>query len=337
VTSATPLLRVEDLHVAFPIRSSYLRRVVGYVEAVAGISFDLDAGQTVGLVGESGCGKSTTARAIVGLTPIRQGHVDLNGHTIRVGTAGARSAINPEIQMVFQDPFTSLNPRLKGFQVISEGWEVNKRLLPHKEWSSEAARLLGAVGLPHDYLTRYPSQLSGGERQRLAIARALAIRPKLLICDEATSALDVSVKTQLLLLFQRLQAETGISYLFITHDTDVVRHLAQHVLVMYLGKIMEAGPTDAVFRRPMHPYTQALLSSVPRLRPWQRQGRRKRIILRGEVPSIVNPPSGCRFRTRCWKAAAICASTEPQLEPGDSMRKIACHFPEADHGESSPY
>lgn len=321
-----PLLEVRDLHVAFPIRSRLLQRVVGHAEAVAGITFDVGPGETVGIVGESGCGKSTTARAIVGLTPLREGTVALDGRAIRANGGGAGKSI-PDIQMVFQDPYSSLNPRLTGFEIVSEGWEINRGFLPRREWRSEANRLLREVGLSDGYESRYPAQLSGGERQRLAIARALALKPRLLICDEATSALDVSVKSQILRLLERVQADTGLSYLFISHDTGVVRYLADRVVVMYLGKIMEEGPTTQIFRAPRHPYTVALLSSVPKLRPWKPDQARKPIVLHGEVPSIVAPPSGCRFRTRCWKAQEICAEVEPELYPV-GPNAVACHFPE---------
>lgn len=321
-----PLLEITDLRTLFPIQSSVLRRTTGYVRAVDGVSITVRAGETVGLVGESGSGKSTLARTLIGLETATGGSVKYNGVSI---DARKDSSVYRDIQMVFQDPYGSLNPRRTIFQLISEPWQVHRDIVPRSLWRTEAADLLDRVGLRSEHLDRYPHQFSGGQRQRISIARALAMKPKLVICDEAVSALDVSVQAQVLNLLQDLQTELGLTYLFIAHDLSVVRHVSTSVAVMYLGRIVEYGPRDEVFDRPAHPYTKALLSAIPDPHRQLNGDQQERIILRGEVPSPADPPSGCRFRTRCWKAQEVCETTEPPLiSVLGSSDLVACHFPE---------
>ena len=319
-----PLLSVRDLHVTFPIRSAVLRRQVGAVQAVSGISFDLRSGQALGLVGESGSGKSTLARAIVGLEQPTSGQVLFEGRDLTAASGRDLRRVRRDLQMVFQDPQASLNPRRTVRQIISEGWEIHPEMMPRGAWSAGVAELLERVGLDPDHAERYPHQFSGGQRQRIGIARALALQPKLIVCDEAVSALDVSVQAQVLNLLADLRRDLGLSYLFIAHDLSVVRHLSDEVLVMYLGKVVERASRAELFEAPTHPYTQALLSAVPVPRPWAAPPR-EAILLRGDVPSPANPPSGCRFRTRCWKATDLC-QTEPALTVRLGLHPSACHY-----------
>lgn len=324
--SDVPLLAVEDLHVSFPIRSGLLRRQTGEVQAVSGVSFTIQKGQTHGLVGESGCGKSTTARAIVGLEDPKSGSVRFEGRDLAHMGARERRQLSREIQMIFQDPFSSLNPRLTVRQLIAEGWEIHPSLQPTGSRDAEVSALLERVGLNPDHADRYPHQFSGGQRQRIGVARALALSPKLIVCDEPVSALDVSIQAQVLNLLSDLQEDLGIAYLFIAHDLSVVRHISHRVSVMYLGQIVETGDEHDIYEAPTHPYTQALLSSVPTPRPWRYEGR-ERIVLEGELPSPANPPTGCRFRTRCWKAEPICSEKEPELvDRFGHGHPSACHF-----------
>lgn len=326
--SKTPLLSVRDLHTTFPIRSAFLRRTVGAIQAVAGVDFDLFPGETLGLVGESGSGKSTVARTIIGLENPAQGTVKFQGHDLASTSPARLRGLRRDVQMIFQDPYSSLNPRRTVFELVTEAWEVHQGLVPRKKWRSEAQELLGRVGLNPDHMDRYPHQFSGGQRQRIGIARALSLRPKLIICDEAVSALDVSVQAQVLNLMQDLQQEYGLTYLFIAHDLSVVRHISDRIAVMYLGGIVELAGREELFERPTHPYTEALLSAIPVARPWDSEKRRERIILSGDIPSPANPPSGCRFRTRCWKAQEVCAVETPPLEEKLPQHQSACHFPE---------
>ncbi|GAB3805149.1 ABC transporter ATP-binding protein [Micromonospora zhanjiangensis] len=321
------LLSVRDLHTSFPIRSSLLRRRVGDVQAVSGVSFDLPAGRTLGLVGESGSGKTTLARTVIGLERPRSGQVLFDGADLVTQSGAALRRTRRRIQMIFQDPYASLNPRLTVQQIISEAWLINPGVVPRDRWAAEVKDLLARVGLNPDHADRYPHQFSGGQRQRVGIARALALRPRLVICDEAVSALDVSVQAQVLNLLVDLQADLGLSYLFIAHDLSVVRHISDEIAVMYLGKVVETGTREQIFTAPVHPYTQALLSAVPVSRPWAAPGK-EQIILTGDIPSPVSPPSGCRFRTRCWKARPRCASEEPALVDRLGGHPAACHFPE---------
>ncbi|GAA1618649.1 dipeptide ABC transporter ATP-binding protein [Kribbella sancticallisti] len=321
----TPLLSVRDLHTSFPLRSALLRRTVGQVQAVAGVSFDVPAGGTLGLVGESGSGKSTVARTIVGLEKARSGNILFEGEELTTLAPAAMRRVRRQLQMIFQDPYASLNPRATVEQIITEAWEIHPDVVPRKRFGAEARELLERVGLNPDHARRYPHQFSGGQRQRIGIARALALRPKLVICDEAVSALDVSVQAQVLNLLEDLRRDLGLAYLFIAHDLSVVRHISDQVAVMYLGRIVETASRDELFTRPLHPYTQALLSAVPDPKPWDRPPRRP-IIIGGDVPSPADPPSGCRFRTRCWKAQDSCATTEPALEIRLERHPAACHF-----------
>jgi oligopeptide transport system ATP-binding protein len=322
-----PLLSVRDLHTSFPIRSALLRREVGRVQAVSGVSFDLRPGRTLGLVGESGSGKTTLARTIIGLERPESGQVLFDGRDLFAMSGAELRRTRRQIQMIFQDPYSSLNPRLTVEQIISEAWVIHPGVVPRNRWSAEVKDLLARVGLNPDHADRYPHQFSGGQRQRIGIARALALRPRLVICDEPVSALDVSVQAQVLNLLIDLQADLGLTYLFISHDLSVVRHVSDEVAVMYLGKIVETGTVDQIFATPVHPYTQALLSAVPVPRPWDAPPRQQ-IVLAGDIPSPVSPPSGCRFRTRCWKAQPRCAEDEPALTDRLADHRSACHFPE---------
>jgi oligopeptide transport system ATP-binding protein len=320
------LLSVRDLHTTFPIRSALLRRQIGAVQAVAGVSFDLAPGRTLGLVGESGSGKSTLARTVIGLERATSGQVLFQGRDLTTAPPAEMRRLRRDIQMIFQDPYASLNPRRTVEQIVSEAWEIHPDVVPRERWAAEVRDLLERVGLDPSHAGRYPHQFSGGQRQRIGIARALALRPKLVICDEAVSALDVSVQAQVLNLLQDLQRDLGLAYLFIAHDLSVVRHISDEVAVMYLGTVVEHAPTRELFERPTHPYTQALLSAVPVPRPWD-QPERTQILLQGDLPSPADPPSGCRFRTRCPKAVELCAQQAPELVERQG-HPSACHFAE---------
>lgn len=318
----TPLLDVQDLQVHYAVRSKVLRRTTGHVRAVDGVTFSLDAGQTLALVGESGCGKTSTARALVGLQRPTGGTVRFDGTDLGTITSRERRELSRQIQMIFQDPYASLNPSLTVEEIVSEGWKIHRDLVPPAQHRDEVVRHLESVGLNAAHLRRYPHQFSGGQRQRIGIARALAMRPRLIVCDEPVSALDVSIQAQLLNLLADLQRDLGLAYLFISHDLHVVRQVSQHIAIMYLGSVVEQGPADTVFAEPAHPYTRALLSAVPSPYPWRSEGPRP-IMLTGEMPSPANPPSGCRFRTRCALAQPSCAEHRPALT-GDGAHRWAC-------------
>ncbi|WP_433557987.1 ABC transporter ATP-binding protein [Pseudonocardia xinjiangensis] len=331
-TGTEPILQVQDLVKHFPVQLGVVfKRTVGHVRAVDGVSFDLRRGETLGVVGESGCGKSTLAQVLMRLEPPTAGAVRFHGEDIFGKRGKDLKALRRQIQIVLQDPYTSLNPRMTVGDIVGEPFEIHTEVAPKGERRRKVQELLDVVGLNPEHINRYPHQFSGGQRQRIGIARALALRPEVIICDEPVSALDVSIQAQVMNLLGDLQTEFGLSYIFIAHDLSVVRHLSDRVAVMYLGKIVELGTEDEIYNRAAHPYTQALLSAVPVPDPSVRAGR-QRIRLTGDVPSPVNPPSGCRFRTRCWKATEICAEEEPALEvrPG-GHHPSACHHAEEQH------
>lgn len=323
------LLSVENLVKHFPItRGVVFQKQVGAVKAVDGVSFELRKGETLGIVGESGCGKSTLAKLLMRLETPTSGRAILNGRNIYDLSGPDLRRVRRDFQMVMQDPYTSLNPRMTVGDIIGEPFEIHPDVAPKGSRPARVRELLDLVGLNPEYINRYPHQFSGGQRQRIGIARALALRPAVVICDEPVSALDVSIQAQVINLLERLQRDMGLSYIFIAHDLSVVRHISDRVAVMYLGKIVEIGTGDEIYNRATHPYTQALLSAVPVPDPTAR-GQRAVIRLDGDVPSPANPPSGCRFRTRCWKAQDRCAADVPDLMPRPAdPHPSACHFAE---------
>ena len=329
------LVRVDKLVKHFPVRGGGLvRRTVGQVQAVDGVSLVVRRGQTLGLVGETGCGKSTLARCIAGLIPVTSGTVTFEGRNITNLSRRAMQPVRREIQMIFQDPYGSLNPRRRVGAIIGDPFAVHK-IAKGAARKKAVQELMERVGLNPEHFNRFPAEFSGGQRQRIGVARAIAFRPKLIICDEPVSALDVSIQAQVLNLLADLQSDFGLSYLFIAHDLEVVRHVSNDVTVMYLGRVCESGPKDQVYDSSRHPYTAALLSAAPAADP-DAAAQRRRIILTGDVPSPINPPSGCRFHPRCPKAQDLCGQQEPALEvkPGDPATHLtACHFP-VQEGES---
>jgi oligopeptide/dipeptide ABC transporter ATP-binding protein len=324
------ILTVDNVVKHYPVTKGIVfKKTIGHVRAVDGVSLELKAGETLGVVGESGCGKSTLARVLMNLEKVTSGSVRYRGKEI-FGLRGPElREMRRQIQLVMQDPYTSLNPRMTVGDLVGEPFEIHTEVAPKGERRRKVQDLLDVVGLNPEHINRYPHQFSGGQRQRIGIARALALRPEIIVCDEPVSALDVSIQAQVMNLLGQLQKEFGLAYIFIAHDLSVVRHLSDRVAVMYLGKIVETGTEDDIYERPTHPYTQALLSAVPVPDPMVRQT--KQIIrLVGDVPSPVDPPSGCRFRTRCWKAQEICAREEPALvERSADRHPSACHFAEA--------
>ncbi|MEO6087322.1 MAG: dipeptide ABC transporter ATP-binding protein [Umezawaea sp.] len=325
---AEPILEVTDLVKHFPVRVGVLfKRTIGQVKAVDGVSFTLNKGETLGVVGESGCGKSTLAQVLMRLEPPTSGGAKFEGRDMFAMRGSELRKLRRDIQIVLQDPYTSLNPRMTVGDIVGEPFEIHTDVTPKGSRRRAVQDLLDTVGLNPEHIHRYPHQFSGGQRQRIGIARALALRPKVIVCDEPVSALDVSIQAQVMNLLGELQSDLGLSYVFIAHDLSVVRHLSDRVAVMYLGKIVETGTEDQIYERPTHPYTQALLSAVPVPDPTQR-GRRDVIRLTGDVPSPINPPSGCHFRTRCWKAQDICATEEPALIVRTGDHPSACHFAE---------
>ncbi|HEX5595086.1 MAG TPA: dipeptide ABC transporter ATP-binding protein [Micromonosporaceae bacterium] len=323
------VLETRDLVKHFPLTQGILfKKQIGAVRAVDGINLQLRRGETLGIVGESGCGKSTLAKLLVGLEKPTSGSIRVRGQDLTKAKGAALRRARRNIQLVMQDPYTSLNPRMTVGDIIAEPFEIHPDVVPREGRRKRVQELIDLVGLNPDHINRYPHQFSGGQRQRIGIARALALNPEIILCDEPVSALDVSIQAQVINLLERLQAELKLSYVFIAHDLSVVRHIADRVSVMYLGKIVETGVEDEIYERTTHPYTQALLSAVPVPDPTLR-GLRDQIVLEGDVPSPANPPSGCRFRTRCWKAQAVCAEQEPVLvERINSAHPSACHFAE---------
>jgi len=335
--SGDVILEAHDLVKHYPIRTGIIAHTSGFVRAVDGVSFDLHAGETLGIVGESGCGKSTLGRLLIRLEEPTSGQVIFEGIDMYKQTGAAMRRLRRDIQIVFQDPYTSLNPRKTVGDIVGEPFDIHPEVVPKGGRRRRVQELLDLVGLNPEYINRYPHQFSGGQRQRIGVARGIALNPKVLVCDEPVSALDVSVQAQVVNLLEQLQRELGLAYIFIAHDLAVVRHICQRVAVMYLGRIVEMGDEEQIYEHPTHPYTQALLSAVPVPDPTL-AGKREQIILTGDVPSPANPPSGCRFHTRCWLAPTCgldgtipdaCMQEIPELairDDGAGAHACACHF-----------
>ena len=318
-----PLLSVRQLGKQFAIKGGLFGRPADVVHAVDDVSFDIAPGETLGLVGESGCGKSTTGRCIMRLIEPSAGEIWFAGEDVTRTEGEALRRIRRDMQIIFQDPFASLNPRHTVGSIVGEALVIHRLARTGRERDERVANLLETVGLQADHMRRYPHEFSGGQRQRIGIARALAVEPKLIVCDEPVSALDVSVQAQVVNLLEDLSERLGLAYLFIAHDLSVVEHISDRVAVMYLGRVVEIAPARALYDNPQHPYTEALLSAVPIPDPTL---KRQRIVLQGDVPNPIHPPSGCRFRTRCHLAQAVCAELAPPLEPDGDGHWVACHF-----------
>ncbi|MHB9149636.1 MAG: ABC transporter ATP-binding protein [Thermoleophilia bacterium] len=321
-----PLLQVRDLVKRFPITSgTIIQRTIGMVHAVEGVTFSISEGETLGLVGESGCGKTTTGRCILQLYKPTSGSILFEGKELTALDRDSMQHVRRDMQIVFQDPYASLNPRMTVGSIVGEPLTIH-RIGTRAERKQRVRELLDLVGLNPSFTNRYPHQFSGGQRQRIGLARALALNPKLIICDEPVSALDVSIQAQILNLFDKLQQDLGLTYLFIAHNLSVVKHISDRVAVMYLGKIMEIAPSRELYASPVHPYTYGLLSAIPIPDP-SVQKLREHVVLEGDVPSPVDPPSGCVFHPRCFRAKAICAQQVPQMEPHGQGHEAACFFP----------
>ena len=319
-----PLVETRNLKKYFPVtRGMVFQRKVGTVRAVDGISFSIARGETLGLVGESGCGKTTAGRTLLGLYPPTDGEIHIDGHDLRTARSAEMMTIRQKAQIIFQDPYASLNPRWTVSAIVSEPLRVH-RLLPEKERAERVRELLRLVGLSPSQLNRFPHEFSGGQRQRIGVARALASDPKFIVCDEPISALDVSIQAQVVNLLEDLQDHFGLTYLFIAHDLSMVRHICDRVAVMYLGVIVELGDRDGLYENPLHPYTQALLTAVPIPNPKQDRARH-RLALQGEIPSPLNPPPGCRFHPRCPIAKPHCSELQPEMREIQPGHWVACH------------
>jgi oligopeptide transport system ATP-binding protein len=317
------LLQVKGLTKYFPLKGGLLSREVDRVHAVDGVSFSIAAGETLGMVGESGCGKSTTGRCILRLIEPSSGEVRFNGQDVTAMNPQALREVRRDMQIIFQDPFASLNPRMTVEAIIGEALTIHKLTKSPADYQARVVDLLETVGLNADHMRRFPHEFSGGQRQRIGIARALAVSPKLIVCDEPVSALDVSIQAQVINLLEDLQAKMGLTYLFIAHDLSVVEHISNRVAVMYLGRVVEIAPSRDLYTRPKHPYTEALLSAVPIPDP---KAKKQRIVLTGDVPNPVNRPSGCHFHPRCPKATERCKVEEPVLKAVGTQHQAACHL-----------
>jgi oligopeptide transport system ATP-binding protein len=321
---STPLLRVDELVKNFQVKGGILGRVVDQVHAVDHVSFEIAAGETLGLVGESGCGKSTTGRCILRLIEPSSGEVWFNGQNVTELNHADLTAVRRDIQIIFQDPYASLNPRMTVGAIIGEALIIHSLAKTRREFEDRVVELLETVGLNADHMRRYPHEFSGGQRQRIGIARALAVSPKLIVCDEPVSALDVSIQAQVINLLEDLQEQFGLTYLFIAHDLSVVEHISTRVAVMYLGRIVEIAPANELYAKPLHPYTEALLSAVPVPDPTI---KRERIRLQGDVPNPIRPPSGCHFHTRCpIRELPLCSTEKPPLRQTADGHYVACHL-----------
>jgi len=323
------VLQVRDVVKHFPLTQGIVfKKTIGHVQAVDGVTFDLRRGETLGVVGESGCGKSTLSRVVMGLERATAGSINLLGQELVGMKERDLRKVRRNVQIIFQDPYASLDPRMTVGGIVGEPFRIHPDVAPRGDRRRRVQELLEVVGLNPEHINRYPHQFSGGQRQRIGIARALALRPQIIVCDEPVSALDVSVQAQVINLLERLQEEFDLSYIFVAHDLSVVRHISDRVAVMYLGRIVEIADEAVIYNRPTHPYTQALLSAVPLPDP-ELRGHRTQIVLKGDVPSPANPPSGCRFRTRCFKVQDVCAEKDPALVTREgSPQPSACHFAE---------
>ncbi len=318
-----PLLSVRGLKKYFPVRKGLFARVAAQVKAVDDVSFDVAEGETLGLVGESGCGKTTAGRSILRLIEPTEGVVDFDGESVSDASGATLRRLRRHMQIIFQDPYASLNPRMSVSEIVGEGMVIHKLASSRRDLELRVRELLAQTGLDPNYVNRYPHEFSGGQRQRIGIARALSLNPKFIVCDEAVSALDVSIQAQVINLLMNLRDKMGLSFLFVAHDLSVVRHISHRVAVMYLGRIVELAPTREVFRKPRHPYTKALLSAVPRADPTAKVDR---VVLQGDVPSPMNPPPGCAFHTRCPVAMDHCKTEVPPLRDAGGGHTFTCHL-----------